>query len=146
MSKLFTTVLTPLFPLLLILGVFLNPQSASVAQEKKPHPQEQLDTTIAEMIRLLQEKEHKKLILEFSIPEELEVLKQTNNVDALFDAFAKNGAPKLLNALKKAAELKPVMSEDGLVAEFIFPEEINGNKKMFFKKIDKKWYLQNRTS
>lgn len=115
-----------------------------------PDPRGRVETTIQEMIRLLEAKEYRKLVEEFVVPEELEQFRKDNkesakpggtDFDELIKEFGGWRATSLLKNLKGTTTVKPEYSDEGNTAIFTIP---NGNKRPYvlkFHRIDKRWYL-----
>jgi hypothetical protein len=131
---------------LAISGFMAIPTQLPAAEGDKPHPQEQLDTTIEEMARLLKAKEYRRVIAEFVLPAELEEIKKTQDLDGLAESFGKGKAGEVLGLLQKLKTMKPEMLDGETQAVFTFKQVDGLEKTMRFFKVEKKWYLSNRTS
>jgi hypothetical protein len=125
---------------------FLLALGAVASADKPPKEddstkREKVDTAIAEMARLLEAKEYKKVVETFMTPDEL---KKVPDLDKLVKNFSGEKAEKLLAVLKSLKDAKPVMSDDDKKATYELKEEIAGKKEIVFVKIEKYWYIQGK--
>ena len=128
--------------LTLIAGFVLS--STLAAQQSpatpKPDPREQLDTAIAEGIRLLEAKDYAQFLSMF-VP--ADVLASRGPIEQFAADFAGRRGPLALAALKQIQHVKPTMSADGLTATYdLVAGPDGGPTSMMWGKIGKFWYIQ----
>ena len=126
---------------MILLAIGLLTCTDVLRAEEKPDPRENLDTVIAETIRLIEAKDTETL-LKFVLPRlQLERRLEKNTMEEL----AKEVEPSLPNALKILKQIqgtKPRLSEDEKRAVYEVKDPIDGQKEATFYKEDKFWYLR----
>lgn len=128
-----------MFLLLSALCVLHSPLHA----EDKPDPRENLDTTIAEMTRLLEKKDYETLLRKFVAPRDLEQITTKLPFPDFAKSFGENKTATLLKVLAAVKETTPTLSDDKSLATFKLKEEIDGKRDIKFQKVDKFWYIKN---
>jgi hypothetical protein len=106
----------------------------------KPDPREELQTAIAEGIRLLEAREYKTFVTTFVPAEEL---KKRGDIDAFVEKFSGPRAAQLLAALKEIQTAKPVMDDSGTRATFGLQAAEGRPNSLRFEKIGRYWYIAN---
>jgi hypothetical protein len=117
--------------------------AANLRAEDKPDPRENLDTTIAELTRLLEKKDYETLLRKFVAPRDLEQITTKLPFPDFAKSFGENKAETLLKVLAAVKDKSPTLSDDKAVATFEFKEAINGKRDIKFQKVDKLWYIKN---
>lgn len=108
----------------------------------KADPRENLDTAIAESIRLLEAKEHATFLKTFIEPEMLASRRDT--FEEFVASFAGERADRLLAMLKHTRTLKPVTSAEGTIATYQpDPNAGVGTRSLRWEKTGKYWYIAN---
>ncbi len=104
-----------------------------------------LDKLVPETIRLLEAKEYATVLETLVPPDEFKKFIGEVPLAEATEQFGKNAAAKLLELMKVVKDLKPTLSEDGIVATFDIPQKTpeTHKKPMVFTKIDGKWFLNN---
>lgn len=105
---------------------------------------EKLDTVIPGCIKLLEAKEHVKLLEAIVEPDQLDKLKEKEGgMDAFAMQFGKKKAEMLLKVLKEVKGRNPTMEENGIIASYEVNVEGFPKKALKFRKVDKCWYIMN---
>ena len=131
--------------LTLIAGVTLaltlaTPQPQAPAA--KVDPRENLDTAIAEAVRLLEAKEHAAFLKTFIEPSMLASRRDT--FEEFAASFAGERADRLLAMLKHARTMKPAMNAEGTIATYQpDPNAGVGTRSLRWEKTGKYWYIAN---
>jgi len=126
-------------------SICLASAGALIAEDPKADPQSTLEGSIAEMIRLLEAKEHMKLIKTFASPDDVKGFeKQPGGLEQMAERFGENHARRLLASLKQAQKQKLKIEDDGVSASFEPKKEDESLKTIKFRKVDKKWYVLDR--
>lgn len=115
--------------------------ASAVAQDAKADPREKLETAIPEAIRLLEAKDYAKLLKDFVKPEDFKRITASTPLEDFARKFGEGKAPRLLEALKAAKELKPELADAGRKATYSFKEPIGGKSTITFVQVDKYWYI-----
>lgn len=119
-----------------------------VAQEqtdKKPHPQESLETAVPHAIKLLEDKNYKDLLDGYIPPDDLKAMKDAGTYELVVKRFGEGSkAKQLMQALKETQSLKPEFNEDKTRATFKSEKEdsLLKTRPMEFIKVDKRWYIK----
>ncbi len=104
-----------------------------------------LDQLVPETIRLLEANEYATVLETLVRPDEFKKFIGDGQLAEAAEQFGKNAAARLLELMKVVKDLKPTLSEDGIVATFDIPQKNSEThtKPMIFTKIDGKWFLNN---
>jgi hypothetical protein len=136
-------ILMPHFRAVLLLLVCLC-ACLVTAEEPKPDPREQLDTAIADTIRLLKAKDYKTLLERMVPPDDLKKIVGNESLEVFAREFGESDKPKvLLEALQSVQGGKPKLSDDGTQARFDLKKPVGSKTTISFKKVGKNWYIQN---
>ncbi len=103
-------------------------------------PEMALRRSIAEMLRLLTEKEYRKLIIDYAQPTQIAELDESGLIK-LVEQYARGTAAHLFAALEKTHAMKPTFNEDQTEARFPLTGVPGGA--LVFKQINRHWYLIN---
>jgi len=115
-----------------------------MAEAKKADPRENIDTAIADSIRLLEAKSYEEFIRNYAAPEDLKTLLAGTTMEEFVKQFAAENAAVVLKILKSVKDAKPVISADGKKATFKLKEELKPpHPELTLIKIDKYWYFEN---
>ena len=109
---------------------------------QNPDPRRDPTLAVAEMIRLLEKKDHATLLKTFATPEELERLTRDKTFDARVVEFANTRAAGYLLALQAASKMKPTFNDDRTRAYYRFEKPIGGEPRISLQKIGEFWYLR----
>lgn len=118
---------------------------SAVGQEakKSPAPAE-LKALIAEATKLLNEKDHEKLLERIVEPELKAKFKAEKMWEDVVKRFGEGHAEKLLKILKALPEAEPKLNEEKSEAVYDLPKDLEAPRSMItFVKIKDVWYLQN---
>jgi hypothetical protein len=111
-------------------------------QAAKADPRENLDSAIAEAIRLLEAREHATFLRTFIEPEML--ASRRDSFEAFAASFAGERADRLLAMLKHVRTLKPAMSAAGTIATYQpDPNAGVGARSLRWEKTGRYWYIAN---
>ena len=123
----------------LVLTLFVGVQTPAPA---KADPRENLDTAIAEAIRLLEKKDYAGFLTTFSEPGRL--AKRRDSLQEFAAEFGRERAGMVLGVLKQIQKTKPSVSENGTVATFkVDPAPAGGRDNIRWRKTDRYWYIDN---
>lgn len=123
-----------------VAALAVGSQPAVADLKEKTDPQEQLKTAIPEAIRLLEAKEHKKLIQKFAHPDEVKKIIQNSSLDEVAKQFGEGKAAELLKVLKEVKDQKPTLNADGDQATY---KPKSGGRQVVFAKVGKLWHIKN---
>lgn len=124
----------------LALGLLLATGLVTVADAADPR--ENLDTAIADAIRLLEKKEYKEMLKRYVDPKDLEKVTANTPLDEFAEQFGSRKAEQLLLVLKSIQGTKPMLDKDGTEATFQPKMEVS-KRSIKFGKVDKLWYIRN---
>jgi hypothetical protein len=116
--------------------------AAQPAPSQQPDPRREPATAIAEMVRLLERKDHVTLLKTFARPDDLKEMLATKTIEVVAAEFAQKRAAGALEALKAASTMKPELSADGTRATYRFDKPIGGDSRVTLMKIGEYWYLR----
>jgi hypothetical protein len=113
------------------------------AGQPQPDPRQKPETAVVECIRLLEAKEYKSFLQEFTPPDTLALLLSMPNmtIDDIAKEAGEKQLPELLQALKAIKDVKPEVSSDGQKATFTLTEPVAGHNSFSLVKIGKFWYM-----
>jgi ActR/RegA family two-component response regulator len=122
------------------------PASVAPQAAAQPDPREKPETAIAEWIRLLEAKDYKSFVQEFTPPEALALLLSMSKmtIEDLAKDIGEKSSADVLQALKAAKDVKPEMSADGQKATFKLKEPVDGHDSFSLVRIEKFWYMANK--
>ena len=129
----------------LIIGVTLA-LTLAMSQPQTPasqtDPRENLDTAIAEAVRLLEAKDHAAFLKSFIEPSMLASRRDT--FEEFSASFAGERADRLLAMLKHTRTLKPTMNAEGTIATYQpDPNAGVGTRSLRWQKTGRYWYIAN---
>jgi hypothetical protein len=120
-----------------------TPASVAPPVAVPPDPREKPETAIAECVRLLEAKEYKSFLQEFTPPATLALLLSMPNttIEDLAKEVGEKTSADVLQALMAVKDVKPEMSSDGQKATFKLKEPVGGRDSLSLVKIGKFWYM-----
>ncbi|MBN2444223.1 MAG: hypothetical protein JXJ04_22860 [Spirochaetales bacterium] len=129
--------------MILLLGIILF---SCASGPGKIDPQSTIEGTIQKAINLLEIKDYTTLFREIAYPKDIEQLTAEMPFEELIKNFEGKPAEFLLKILKIIQKKDPVISNDGLKAEWQIGEDEIKNAPshgVIFEKFEGKWYLRN---
>jgi len=126
--------------------VLLSLTSASLAEDAKPDPREELATAIPEAIRLLEAKKHSEFLENFVNPEDFKRITSKVPLADFAKKFAESDkSARLVKVLKLIKTSKPEYNDAKTTATYKFDEAVEGTskKQINFVKVEKYWYISN---
>ena len=118
---------------------------ALVAGCSSSKPKGGLEQTISSAISLLEAKHYEQFARLMIPPNRLaEFKKEGLTVPRIAEGYRKFQGEQVLNILKQLDGQTPELSEDGSLATFAIPKELDPNGKglVHFAKVDGKWYAK----
>lgn len=108
------------------------------------NPRQQLDSAIAEAIRILETGDHIQFVKTFLYPADLQSMLQDGSMDELVADFSDQFAERLLETLKTVRTQHPVISgtENEAIATFMLEPPVGGNAIIEFAKVGGYWYIK----
>jgi hypothetical protein len=112
--------------------------------DRMPDPRREPATAIAACARLLEAKEYVGFVKTCFRPAELQELSaKYGTEEAVAQEFEKSGGPaKLLDVLKAASTVTPVMNAAGTRADYRFEKPVAGANRLSLVKIGELWFLR----
>jgi hypothetical protein len=107
-----------------------------------PDPRTQPATAVKEAIRLLEARKYADFLKTFTRPSELEELLAKGSMEELAADFGERRAPDILAALRAAATMEPVLTQDGTRAEYKFEKPFGRERRISMAKIGEYWYFR----
>jgi hypothetical protein len=128
--------------LLLAALVFSGVVQSSATQPADPRREPA--SAIKEAIRLLEARDYAAFVKTCMRPSELEeMLVKHKTVEEVAKEFAQSDrAARMLDVLKAASTMTPVMNADGTRANYTFEKPVGGAKRLSLAKVDGLWYLR----
>ena len=124
------------------LGILLLCTGWLAADEKRAF-QENLDTAIAEGIKMLESQEYSKFLKTFVDPEQFKKFSELGDIEEFAKKFGEKKGKQLLEVLKSIKGKTPKMEEDGKKATFDIKIEGVSKDSIIFAKVEKYWYIKN---
>ncbi|MBO53199.1 MAG: hypothetical protein CMJ69_20765 [Planctomycetaceae bacterium] len=106
-------------------------------------PRTGLRTTISEVIRLLERKDHAAVLKRVVPPEQLKQILKRQTFEQLVEGFSTTKAARLLAVLRSIKDVGPKLDSTGRVATFTLVEPVGGKKAIVLKKIGRFWFISN---
>ncbi len=122
-------------------GARPDPPEKPVPTEK-PDPRENLDTAIAEGIRLLEAEDYTGFFMTFAPPALIKEMTESGELDDILERFVEGKAAGALEDLKQIKGTTSTLSPDGKEATFRLPSAPWGDTITFIK-VGKYWYISN---
>jgi hypothetical protein len=104
-------------------------------------PRKQVDTAIAEAIRLLEAQQYVEFVKAFAPPEAVARMTQQTTIEELAKGMAGERTDALLQALRQIKGTTPTMEAEGRVARFTLKEPVKNKATIAFEKIGDYWYI-----
>jgi PBP1b-binding outer membrane lipoprotein LpoB len=108
-------------------------------------PRENLSTAIPDMIQLIESRDYESFVKRYANPETMKMDPQKRSIEEIAKELERELDAEqravLISALKDIAGKTPQLDQDGARATYTLSQPIKGNDKMYFRKIDKYWYL-----
>ncbi len=117
----------------LVLCIMLTPIALHAGDVEK-----ELMDVIDGMISILEKKDHKAFVEKYMPPGMLEAAKNEGELESIIKVFSEQKADKLLEHLKKAKKIKPVIDENNIA---VYNEE-GFYLPIKLVKIGDQWYLK----
>lgn len=124
------------------LGALLLCAGSTMADEKRTF-QENLDTAIAEGIKMLEGQEYARFLKHYVEPDQFKKFSEQGDIDEFAKKFSEKKAKIILDVLKSIKGKTPKMEEDGKKASFEIKLEGFPKDSIVFARIDKYWYIKN---
>ena len=123
--------------------------SMATAGEPRVDALDELRSTVASTIRLLEKKQYEELLFKYGDPEVVKKAKETGTIGGVTvpewsKQFGADKGPRLLDALRSIRDDEPVFDEGGKEATYEVGRPVLGSKtSVVFIKHKKGWYLRN---
>lgn len=123
--------------------LFFYADADAIPSNLKLDDQSTVEGAVRLSIRLLEAEEYKKLIETIVHPEELEKIAANEvGLDTVVEHFRGDKAQMLLKAMKGVDPQQIKYNDAKTTATVALPEELNGQDRLEFDKLQGKWYLR----
>lgn len=132
-----------MFATLLITAALAWVDADALTRDLRPSSRESLDSTVAQMIDLLEQREYRKLLEDYGHPDSIAKAKQEQLFDMLVKLMADAGlGTELLAALQQFDIEKAKFNEDRSEAVFDVPKPGKEITKLTFARHEGIWYVK----